>query len=73
RYYLYYNGSSLYTDNGRRYSGRYVRCVSEEKDVSDLTYMQDMTPSVATNTAEGTTASLTDRRDGTVYTVAKIK
>ena len=34
--------------------------------------MQDMTPSVAANTAEGATASLTDRRDGKVYTVAKI-
>ena len=35
---------------GRNY-GIYIRCVSEEKDVSDLTYMQDMTPSVATFTA----------------------
>ncbi|MBQ3293226.1 hypothetical protein IJG93_02930 [Candidatus Saccharibacteria bacterium] len=64
RYYLYYNGSSLYTGSIRRDDGYYIRCVSEEKDVSDLTYMQDMTPSVAANTAEGTTASLTDRRDG---------
>ncbi|MBQ3292939.1 hypothetical protein IJG93_01345 [Candidatus Saccharibacteria bacterium] len=48
RYHLYYDGSSLYTNGGRRSSGIYIRCVSEEKDVSDLTYMQDMTPSVAT-------------------------
>ncbi len=27
RYFLGYNGSSLYTYNGRRYNGRYVRCV----------------------------------------------
>ena len=46
RYGLYYDGSSLYTGNFRRYYGYYVRCVSEEKDVSDLTYMQDMTPSI---------------------------
>ena len=72
RYLLGYNGSSLYNGGNLRYYGFYVRCVSEEKDVSDLTYMQDMTPSVAVSTAEGTTASLTDRRDGKVYTVAKI-
>ena len=53
---LYYKGSSLYTGSGGRSSGLYVRCVSEEKDVSDLTYMQDMTPSVAANTAEGALA-----------------
>ena len=47
RYLLGYNGSSLYTSNyGYRYRGFYVRCVSEEKDVSDLTYMQDMRPSI---------------------------
>ncbi|MBR3252471.1 hypothetical protein IKF84_00110 [Candidatus Saccharibacteria bacterium] len=45
RYDLRYNGSSLYTSSFRRDYGRYVRCVSEEKDVSDLTYMQDMTAS----------------------------
>ena len=45
RYYLTYN-SNLYTDYGVRYGGAYIRCVSEEKDVSDLTYMQDMTPSI---------------------------
>ena len=43
RYALNYNNSSLYTESGNRYGGRYIRCVSEEKDVSDLTYMQDMT------------------------------
>ena len=47
RYYLYYDGSSLYTADYYRYSGLYIRCVSEEKDVSDLTYMQDMTAKVA--------------------------
>ena len=47
RYTLGYNGSSLYTNNSGRRAGVYVRCVSEEKDVSDLTYMQDMTAKVA--------------------------
>ena len=43
RYGLGYNGSSLYTRSGRRHNGIYVRCVSEEKTVTDLTYLQDMT------------------------------
>ena len=41
---LYYDGSSLYTyGSGYRHNGYYVRCVSEEKNVTDLTYLQDMT------------------------------
>ena len=50
----------------------YIRCVSEEKTVTDLTYLQDMTGEIANNTLDGTTASLTDRRDGKLYAVAKI-
>ncbi|MBR3252722.1 hypothetical protein IKF84_01475 [Candidatus Saccharibacteria bacterium] len=47
RYGLSYDGSSLYTGSHNvRYAGIYIRCVSEEKDVSDLTYMQDMTASI---------------------------
>ncbi|MBQ3293025.1 hypothetical protein IJG93_01810 [Candidatus Saccharibacteria bacterium] len=51
RYDLYYSGSGITNDAYARNHGIYIRCVSEEKDVSDLTYMQDMTPSVATFTA----------------------
>ena len=40
----YYN-SSLYTNNGgSRFYGYSIRCVSEEKAITSLTYMQDMTP-----------------------------
>ena len=72
RCYLLYTGSSLYTNFYSRRDGRYVRCVSEEKTVTDLTYLQDMTGEIANNTLDGTTASLTDRRDGKLYAVAKI-
>ena len=60
RYYLSYNGSSLSTSNydGRRHLGYYVRCVSEEKTVTDLTYLQDMTGEIADNTLDGTTRRL---------------
>ena len=49
RYYLDYYGSSLYTSSGNRRNGFYVRCVSEEKTVTDLTYLQDMTGEIANN------------------------
>ena len=44
---LYYYDESILSGaltgtRGGRYAGFYIRCVSEEKDVSDLTYMQDM-------------------------------
>ena len=63
RYLLYYNGSnlSLYTGHNTREDGFYVRCVSEEKTVTDLTYLQDMTGEIANNTLDGTTASLITR------------
>ena len=43
---LRYNGTTLVTGDGVYYRdlGFYIRCVSEEKTVLDLTYMQDMTP-----------------------------
>ena len=45
RYRLGYKSSGLYTGNASRYSGIYIRCVSEEKAITSLTYMQDITPS----------------------------
>ena len=47
RYGLYYSDSSLSTGGIGRRGGFYIRCVSEEKTVTDLTYMQDMTPTLA--------------------------
>ena len=46
-----YSSDTFVNGDGWKYGrnkGHNIRCVSEEKDVSDLTYMQDMTPSVAT-------------------------
>lgn len=39
----------------------------------DLTYMQDMTSDICTNTREGYTKQLIDTRDGKSYWVAKLK
>ena len=49
RYYLVYDGSKLLTHDRRRSRGFYIRCVSEEKTVTDLTYLQDMTGEIANN------------------------
>ncbi|MBQ6410200.1 hypothetical protein IJI18_03030 [Candidatus Saccharibacteria bacterium] len=46
---LYYNGSNLYIGGYFRRSGYYIRCVSEEKTVTDLTYLQDMTGGIVDN------------------------
>ena len=46
RYALRYSEGNLATTSEyyRRYYGYYIRCVSEEKAITSLTYMQDMTP-----------------------------
>ena len=62
RHNLDYNGSNLNTSSGTRPNGFYIRCVSEEKTVTDLTYLQDMTGEIANNTLDGTTASFTGRK-----------
>ena len=41
-------------------------------DLTGVTYMQDVTAEICASTAEGTKATLTDRRDNNTYTVAKI-
>ncbi len=41
--------------------------------LSDITYMQDMTPEIAENTPVDTIKTLTDRRDNNTYTVRKLK
>ena len=57
RHRLNYNGDSLHAYEARRINGLYIRCVSEEKTVTDLTYLQDMTGEIADNTLDGTTAN----------------
>ena len=52
-----------------------IAIVAEPAAISDLTgvtYMQDVTAEICASTAEGTKATLTDRRDSNTYTVAKI-
>ena len=75
RYPLLYenNLATNYNDYGAgRFIGYFVRCIRENRSVSDVTYMQEVNSGVVNNTTEGATATLTDQRDSQQYTVAKI-
>ena len=49
RYTLHYDGSKLYTNKVLRYRGFSIRCINKQKTVLDLTYMQEMTPEIASS------------------------
>ncbi|MBR3269660.1 hypothetical protein IKG07_00145 [Candidatus Saccharibacteria bacterium] len=58
--------------NYNRY-GIPIRCILKDtRTISDITYMQDINSNIIANTANNSTATLTDIRDGQRYTVAKI-
>lgn len=73
-YHLYLNSSGVYPAyyNGKGF-GFSVRCVAEDRTISDITYMQDMTSKIAENTPIDTVATLADIRDNNTYTVRKLK
>lgn len=73
-YYLYLDSSNVRPANTvYKVSGYSVRCVAEDRTISDITYMQDMTSKIAENTPIDTAATLTDIRDNNTYTVRKLK
>ena len=61
------------THANNKYYGLHIRCVVEDRTISDITYMQDMSPKIVENTATNASATLTDRRDSKTYTVKKLK
>ena len=59
-------------DHGRAV-GASARCVlNDTRTISDITYMQDITPGIVSRTANNATATLTDKRDNQQYAVTKI-
>ena len=73
-YALAFEDNNLTSGPYLRYSGYPVRCVAKDnRTLSDITRMQDMTPQVCENTAIGATKTLTDSRDNSTYTVEKLK
>ena len=72
-YYLYFSsGSFRPAYNYIKYRGYPIRCVAETRTLSDITKMQEMTPTICSNTSIGTTKTLTDTRDNSTYTVGKL-
>ena len=72
-YNLAVTNSSITTNNqGKRYIGRSIRCIRDDRTIAGIQNMQDITSIRVKNTPEGTTATLTDTRETKSYTVAKI-
>ncbi|MBR6505648.1 hypothetical protein IKT18_02330 [Candidatus Saccharibacteria bacterium] len=69
-----YQGDITHQYDGLRNFNISVRCVARTKEpgLSDIDYMQDMTPETVALTPVGTTATLVDNRDNKTYTVAKL-
>ncbi len=64
---------AVQTTGGLRYPGRAIRCIAkDDRTLSDISTMQDMTPQVCENTSIGATKTLTDSRDNSTYTVGKL-
>ena len=62
-YYFAYDSTTIYPQgNLTKGYGRSIRCVFDDRTIEDLTYMQEMTPEVCSNTATSTTTTLLDKR-----------
>ena len=64
--------SALFTEDKERSTARPLRCIMN-RDLTTLTYMQEITPNIVIHTEIGTTAILKDRRDNEEYRVTKLK
>ncbi len=80
RYLYIWASNSNASSTVNRRTGASIRCVLDQKAISDLTYLQDFATlsneekaEVATSMFEGQTYQLTDNRDSKVYNVAKMK
>ncbi len=80
RYLMTFSTGANDVSTVNRRTGSSIRCVLDQKAISDLTYMQDFAAlsngekaEVATSMFEGQTYQLTDNRDSKVYEVAKLK
>ncbi|MBR0488222.1 hypothetical protein IJJ39_00905, partial [Candidatus Saccharibacteria bacterium] len=71
---LFKSSSFMAGEISGRTNGAGIRCIFDHEDVTDITTMQEMTPTIAAYTPQGTTATLTDSRGGVTksYTVAKL-
>ena len=54
------------------YTSQSIRCILDEPDISQATYLQDVKRAMVYNMNVGDTATLTDKRDGEQYLVSKL-
>jgi len=73
-YSLSLSSSTVYPSNYThdKYLGLSVRCLLNTQTISDITYMQDVTPTIAANTPVGMEATLKDNRDQEEYLIGKL-
>ena len=62
----------LTTGNEPRTWGHSIRCILDEPDISQATYLQDVKRAMVYNMNVGDTATLKDKRDNEEYLVAKL-
>ena len=55
-----------------RSNGRSIRCVLDERTLSDITTMQEVNSTIVANTAVGANKDLVDTRDNVTYKVGKL-
>ena len=66
-------GDNAFVGATSKVQGAQVRCIDENRTLSDITKMQSINPAIVANTAENASATLTDMRDNKTYTVKKLK
>ena len=65
------NPGTYFGEDKWRDSTRPIRCIMEERTLGDIAYMQETTPRIVENTADGVEVTLKDYRDNQEYTVVK--
>lgn len=69
----YNSGTSVVVGATSKVQGAQVRCIDEDRTLGDITHMQDINPGIVSRTESGATATLTDMRDNSTYTVKKLR
>ena len=69
------NGNPSNRAREEAYNGLPIRCIAknDSRTIKDISYMQDINRDMAINTPINTAKTLYDTRDGTYYTVEKMK
>ncbi len=72
-FYLYIDQGVHTSEYNSRTYGYSIRCVYGERTLSDINFLQEMSPGIAMATSENTTVTLKDTRDNNDYSVKKLE